>query len=549
MKKLSKITLGFISLIALTITLAYTPDYFEISKQLDIFTNVFKEVNLHYVDETEPGELMDEALNSMLQSLDPYTNYIPEERVEDFKIHTTGHYGGIGAMIRSYQNKIVITAPYQGFAADKAGLKAGDELIEVDGKSVVGKSTDAVSTVLKGAPGTEVTINYIRQGKNYTQTIEREEVQVKSVPYYGMLANDIGYITLTSFTEKASKEIKAALRELKKENDLKGLVLDLRGNPGGLLIEAVNICNLFIEKGLEVVETKGKQAERSGTYKTLNGPEDLEIPLAILINGGSASASEIVAGTLQDYDRAVIIGQRSFGKGLVQQTRKLSYGAQLKVTIAKYYTPSGRCIQAINYAQRSEDGSVAKLPDSLRTEYNTKAGRSVFDGGGIDPDVNLEEKDISGVMIALFRKMYIFDWATQYTYNHATIAAADAFTLNNNEYQEFVKWLKSQEFDYKTKTEKSIESLVATAEKEEYYEDLKNELDQLKNKYQKEEADDLTHYATEIKSLLEQEIASRYYYQSGRLKKSLVTDTEVQKAVEVLNNPSAYTDILTLAKD
>lgn len=549
MKKLTKYTLGALAGVALTASVAYTPDYFEISKQLDIFTNVFKEVNLYYVDETQPGQLMDEAVNSMLSSLDPYTNYIPEEMVEDFKIQTTGNYGGIGASIRKHGNDMVLTTPYEGFAADKAGLKAGDKIISVDGKSVKGKSTEDVSKVLKGAPGTKVTLVLDRNGESLTKEIEREEVKVKSVPYYGMLENGIGYITLSSFTEKASREIKEALKELKKENELKGLVLDLRGNPGGLLSEAVNVTNIFIEKGKEVVSTRGKLEEWEKSYKTLNSPEDTEIPLAVLINRGSASASEIVAGTLQDYDRAVIIGQRSFGKGLVQQTRKLSYGAQLKVTIAKYYTPSGRCIQAINYAERAEDGSVAKIPDSLRTRFETANGRAVFDGGGVDPDLDLEDREVSNAMVDLYRDMLMFDWATKYAREHATIAPAKQFRLSDEEYMQFVNWLKTKDFEYKTNTEKALEKLAEASKKEGYDEHMANELAALKKAYQTEVKDDLKAHRAEIKQLLEEEIVSRYYYDEGRIANALATDPEVRKAQEVMANKAEYTNILTVAKN
>lgn len=549
MKKFTKFTLGILTGITLAVSVAYTPDYFEISKQLDIFTNVFKEINLYYVDETQPGQLMDEAVTSMLSSLDPYTNYIPEEMVEDYKIQTTGNYGGIGASIRKHGEDLILTTPYQGFAADKAGLKAGDRIISIDGKSVSGKSTEDVSKILKGAPGTHVLLVVERNGETLTRDIERDEVEMKSVPYYGMLDNDIGYIILSSFTEKASRETKEALKELKKNNELKGLVLDLRGNPGGLLSEAVNVTNIFIEKGREVVSTKGKMEEWEKSYKTLNSPEDTEIPLAVLINRGSASASEIVAGTLQDYDRAVIIGQRSFGKGLVQQTRKLSYGAQLKVTIAKYYTPSGRCIQAINYAERAEDGSVEKIPDSLRTRFETLNGRSVFDGGGIDPDLSLEEPDISPAMIALYRDMLMFDWATLYERKHPTIAAAKDFNLTDAEYQEFIAWLNTKDFSYKTETERAIEQLEKAAGKERYESHLAMQLEALKKAYHSEKGDDLTAHSEEIKQLLEEEIVSRYYYEEGRIANALSGDPEVQKAQEVLTNKSQYSNILTVANN
>ncbi len=549
MKKFLKPGLGVFAAAVLLVSVAYTPDYFEISKQLDIFTNVFKEVNLYYVDETEPGELMDEAIVSMLSSLDPYTNYIPEESVEDYKIQTTGNYGGIGAGIRSRDGQIIVTVPYEGFAADKAGLMAGDLILSVDGKSVEGKSTEDVSKILKGAPGTKVTVLLERDGKQITREIEREEVQVKSVPYYGMLNSGIGYITLSNFTDKATTEVKAAFEDLKKNNELKGLILDLRGNPGGLLSEAVNITNLFVEKGQEVVKTKGKMEEWEKTYRTLNKPMDKEIPLAVLINRGSASASEIVSGTLQDYDRAVVIGQRSFGKGLVQQTRKLSYGAQLKVTIAKYYTPSGRCIQAINYAERAEDGSVSKVPDSLRTRFETTNGRPVYDGGGIDPDITVEDSDVSNAIIALYQKMLIFDYATQYRKVHETIAPASEFQLNDNEYQDFLGWLNQQGFEYKTKTEEKLEELKKFAEKENYLTDLEADINSLMAKYAQEENQDLKAYEPEIRVLLEEEIVSRYYYERGRIQNAIEHDEDVKAAIAVLTDAPEYANILTVAKN
>jgi carboxyl-terminal processing protease len=549
MKKARAYILGAFGGIALLVSLAYTPDYFEISKQLDIFTNVFKEVNLYYVDETAPGELMQEAISSMLSTLDPYTNYIPEEYVEDFKIQNTGNYGGIGASITIHEEQVIITSIYEGFAADKAGIKVGDLLLTVDENTLTGKSSEDISKILKGAAGSEIKLELKRAEETLSKTLKRTDVQEASVPYYGMLNEHVGYITLSSFTPHASREVKKALTALKKEHELKGLVFDLRGNPGGLLNEAVNISNIFIPKGKDVVETRGKVEEWRKTYKTLNLPDETELPVAVLINRGSASASEIVAGVLQDYDRGVIIGQRSFGKGLVQQTRPLSFGAQMKVTIAKYYTPSGRCIQAINYAERDEDGSVKAIPDSLRNNFKTAAGRSVLDGGGIDPDIEVELEEINSLVVALYRKMLLFDYATLYARKHADISNARGFKLTEAEYTDFTNWVKTKGLEYETPTEKAISKLEKKAEQEEYLENLKSELAALKKAYDKSEQRDLEKYKDVIKELLEEEISARFYYEKGRIANAIQKDAEVLKAVEVLEDPVLYNRTLSVAKD
>jgi carboxyl-terminal processing protease len=377
-----KITFWFcVGLISIS-SFGFASGYFEVTKNLDIFTSLFREVNIYYVDETKPGEMIEKAIDSMLKSLDPYTTYIPESEIEDFRFQTTGQYGGIGATIRKRDDYVIISEPYKGFPADKAGLKAGDKLLEIDGKSVKGKSTQDVSSVLKGQPGVAVNLLIERPGtkKPIQKIFTREEVKVKSIPYKGIVDEGIAYVRLRSFTRNCSKEVKDAIVELKEEHEVKGLILDLRSNPGGLLNESVNLCNLFIDKGQEVVSTKGKIKDWEKSYKTSKEPLDKEIPLVVLINQSSASASEIVSGTMQDLDRGVVIGKKSFGKGLVQQTRKLSYNSQVKVTVAKYYTPSGRCIQALDYAHRNEDGSVGKVPDSLKTAFQTKNGRLVYDG-------------------------------------------------------------------------------------------------------------------------------------------------------------------------
>lgn len=550
---IQKIRKRFVKLVLLPIFVAsallfsaFELNYFEVSKNLDIFTNAFKEVNLYYVDDVPPAELMEAAIEGMLESLDPYTNFIPENKIEDFRIQTTGQYGGIGASIRKIGDYVVVVQPYKDFPADKAGLKAGDLLLEVDGKTLKGLDTEEVSDLLKGSPGTSMQLKIKRSGTELKKQLTREEVQLKSVPYYGMLDNEIGYITLSSFTDKASKEVKEALVVLKDSHNIKGLVFDLRGNPGGLLSEAVNVTNIFVNKGIEVVSTRGKVKEMDRKYHTLNEPVDTEIPLVILINGSSASASEIVSGTIQDLDRGVVLGQRSFGKGLVQQPRKLSYGAQMKITIAKYYTAAGRCIQAINYAERDADGSLSRIPDSLRTPFKTKAGRTVFDGAGVDPDVALEPYQYANILISLIGKSHVFDFANQYAERKANIAPAGVFALSDADYEQFVAFLKDKDYAYETRTERAISQLRATAETE-LYTELETDITHMKALLKKSKEVDLMRHKPEIKRFLEEEIAARYYYQEGRLAQSVSKDPEVLEAIQVLQNQARYRKILTVA--
>lgn len=545
-KKTARKLSGFaaIALVAVGLS-AWKLDYFEINKQLDIFTNLFREVNLYYVDETEPSMLMEDAINEMLQGLDPYTVYIPEDHVEDFRIQQTGQYGGIGATIRVFGDWVAIDQPYEGFAADKAGLKSGDLIIAVDGKQMKSATTEEMSNLLKGTPGSEVTLTIRRYGEDQQVSLHREEIQVKSVPYYGMLNESTGYIVLRSFTDKASPEIKAAIEDLKLNHNMKSLVLDLRGNPGGLLSEAINVSNLFIPKGQEVVSTRGRLSELDQVYHTLRQPLDTDMPLAVLIDQGSASASEIVAGTVQDLDRGVVIGQRSFGKGLVQQSRPLSYGAQVKITIAKYYTPSGRCIQAINYAERNEDGSVARLPDSLRNKFETAAGRPVFDGGGIDPDIAIESEKMSGVLYSLIINGHLFEYATNYVHTHGSVADPAEFSLTDSDYNQFVSFLSGKEYHYETQTEKLLTRIEDAAEKEEYDEALQDEIDALRAAYASQKEDDLITFKDQIKHILEREIIGRYYYESGEIAFMIRDDENVQKAIELLNDREAYAELLS----
>jgi len=546
MKDIKKIVI-IISVIAGSIfSMGFVDKYFEISKNLDIFTTLYRELNIFYVDETDPGDLMKKAIDSMLESLDPYTTYIPESEMEDFRFMTTGQYGGIGAIISKREDYVIISEPYEGFPAHKAGLIAGDKLIEINGKSVKGKSTEDVSKFLKGQPNTTVNVVIEREGldKPFTVELKREEVKVKSVPYFGMIDGEIGYIKMISFTRNVSNEIEEAFKELSKENDLKGLILDLRGNPGGLLNEAVNTTNLFVDKGLKVVSTKGKVKDWDKDYITLNKPLDKDIPLVVLINSRSASASEIVSGAIQDLDRGVVIGQRSFGKGLVQQTRKLSYNSQLKVTIAKYYIPSGRCIQALDYSDRNEDGSVGSIADSLKTEFKTLNGRSVWDGGGIKPDITLTSRKYSNILASIVSKRYIFDFANNYYRENKTLESPSVFEVNDALYNDFVSFLSDKEYEYETRTEKAISRVLKDAQKEKYISDLQEEIDALEAKMEASKINDIERFKEEISEVIEGEIVTRYYFQNGRIEASLKHDDEVNKALEILQDHEAYKAIL-----
>lgn len=524
---------------------------FEISKNLDIYNSVLKELNIYYVDTIQPEVLVKESIDKMLESLDPYTTFIPEEETKDLKFMTTGEYGGIGSIIsQNKNNQIIISEPYEGMPAEKAGLKAGDILLEVDGISLKGKNVSDVSELLKGQAGTSVriTLQHFADKKTTTKTITREKILINPVSYFGVVGDSIGYILLSQFTDKAADEVKTAFLDLKNNHHIKALILDLRNNPGGLINQAVKITNLFIPKDIEVVSTKGKMKQFDDSYKSDEDPLDLKIPLIVLVNSNTASASEIVSGALQDLDRAVIVGTRTFGKGLVQATRETSYKGHLKVTTAKYYIPSGRCIQAIDYAHRNEDGSIKRIPDSLTHEFKTKGGRIVRDGGGISPDIEVKNEQKLNISYYLYSKNMIFDFATQYVAKNKKIASPEEFELTEEDYTAFKKYLQNENFTYTLKTADYLKKLQEIADYEGYADIAKEEFKALENKLASNIDRDLDLFKEDIINLLNAEIIKRYYYQKGEIRYQLKNDPELKKAIELFSNKASYFDILSLKK-
>lgn len=516
---------------------------FELSKNLEIFSTVYKTLYTTYVDDINEGDLIQTAIDAMTNKLDPYTNYYPESQIEDVKLQMLGEYGGIGALIHSKDGNTVISEPYEGQPAYEAGLKAGDIILEVNKQNAKGKTNDQVREYLRGQAGSDIELKVDRGGKIMNFKFKRKAISLANVPYSGMLTDSIGYIKLNEFTKNAANNVLSAFNTLKKQG-MKGLILDLRGNGGGLLNEAVDIVNIFVDKGETIVTTKGKLASRNQTHKTTKAAVDTKIPIIVLIDQSSASASEIVSGSLQDLDRAVIMGQRSYGKGLVQNVLPLVYNTQLKVTVSKYYIPSGRCIQAIDYSHRDNSGRAMKINDSLRTAFKTKGGRTVYDGYGIEPDSILQTEYASQISIALLLKFLPFDYATQFVSQHPTIPSAKEFRITDEIYDDFVAFLKDKDYTYTTPTEEGIKTLINNAKDEKCDDNIKKLLEQAQEKIKEDKKNDLYKFKDEIKELLLSEIVVRYYNQKGRVEAMIQNDKEIKQAINLLNNTSAYNSIL-----
>lgn len=522
-------------------TTAFKNDFFEIAKQIEIFTTLFKELNMNYVDDTNPGDLMDTAIKSMLENLDPYTNFMNEQDVEAARINNTGDYTGIGAKVKTLKDKLVIVEPYKNYPADKAGLKAGDEIIKV-GNTLIETHKEDAGELLKGATNTSVEVTYKRQGKTQTTTIKRAEVEIKAVPHFSLVNSKTGYIVLSRFNNKAATETNYALRDLKAQGAQR-IILDLRGNPGGLLNEAINIVNLFTPKGQLVVTTKSKVKKYNKTYYTQNDPIDTEIPLIILIDEGSASASEIVSGALQDLDRAVIVGSRSFGKGLVQRPKELVYGTQVKITISRYYTPSGRCIQALDYWHRNEKGEAVKVKQENYNEFKTKNGRKVFDGGGVFPDVSFNASKNSSIINAIVNNDLIFNYATNYYYNH-DVKDINSLKLNDTDFSNFKSFLKANNFSFETDTEKALNKAFEAAKNDDLDDNIKTDFNTLVSNLNKSKSGVIDENKAYLLELLTEDIVKRYVYREGLYDYYKIHDAEIKKATEILGNQSTYLSYL-----
>ncbi len=542
MKRITILLIGL--LLSMSVIGQEKQNNFEIAKSIDIYNDLLRELNLNYVDEIDPAALNETAIDAMLQGLDPYTVFIPESEIESYKLMTTGEYGGIGAIIQYDGEYTRISDPYEGWPAQKAGLRAGDAILSVNGVDTHKKPTDQVSELLKGQPGTEVTLKIKRYGveKPIEFTLKREKVKIDNISYATVFDNGIGYVSFNSFTKNAANEMKQHLVDMKKDHELKGFIIDLRGNGGGLLNEAVEIVNLFLPKGKPVVSTKGKSQQAASMYATSNQPVDEQIPLAILVDGGSASASEILSGAIQDYDRGVVIGQRTFGKGLVQNILPLSYNTQMKVTIAKYYIPSGRCIQEIDYSHKKD--TTYSRNDTLGKPFKTAAGRTVYEGHGIMPDIKIEPLKYATVTAYLYAKNFIFDYATKFVHEHASIAPADQFKIDDATYADFMKFVKDKGFSYTTESEKKINEFKKLAKEEGYLESVSAQIEALEKKLKADKENDLVKNRPDIEELLRLEIVGRYYYQKGRIVASLDKDDDLNTAFEILLDKQRYESIL-----
>jgi len=537
----------FGGLVAVAIsTFSFKDDLFQLSKNLDVFASVYKEVNINYVDDINSSKMIKTGVDAMLDGLDPYTEFVPESEIEDYKLHyVSTQYGGIGAGIFLRNNKVYVSDVFSGFPAQKADIRPGDQLLSINSVPLDGKNNDQVSQLLKGAKGAPIKLVLKRDldTKTFEKDLVRDEIRQPNVSYYGMVDGNMGYIKLDKFLENSADEVTNALTSLEK-NKPNGIILDLRSNGGGILQEAVKIVNLFVPKDVEVVSQKGKIKEKNFTYNTASAPMEPNLPLVVLVNSRSASASEIVAGSLQDLDRAIIIGQRSYGKGLVQQTFNLPYNSLVKITIAKYYVPSGRCIQALDYRHRKDDGSVVKVADSLIHEFKTKNGRSVYDGSGIYPDIFVKQERFANITQTLVAKLFVFDYANQYRATHPTIAASKGFTLSDADYADFVKYLDGKNYSYNTASERMLASLKTEATKEKQFGEIQTEYDALKNKMAASKKNDLQLHKDEIKQVLQNEIASRYYFEKGRYESNFKYDKELAEAVKVMQDKPMIASIL-----
>ncbi|MCU0409960.1 MAG: S41 family peptidase [Bacteroidales bacterium] len=539
--------------VAIVITVATTAGFilvnqesrdFRFTKSIDIYISLMRELNAFYVDEIDAEKIVNKGIEAMLSSLDPYTVFYPEEDSGDLDFITTGKYGGFGSLIRKSGDYIVVTNVYRGFPADQNGIKPGDEMISIDGTSLKGVSSEKASDMLKGEPGTEAELVFRRNGTEFTKKLKRERISIPAVPYYGMIDSRTGYIRFTNFTQNCIAEVRSALIDLKEKQGAESLVLDLRNNPGGLVNEAVEIVNLFVKPGLEVVSTRGRAKQYDAVFRTNRNPVAPDMPVVVLINRGSASASEIVAGALQDFDRAIIVGERSFGKGLVQVARPLSYKAQVKITTAKYYIPSGRCIQAVDFSNPNEDGSVGVIPDSLIKTFSTGNGRPVKDGGGIIPDIVISTDMLTRFTSELYVQNMIFDYATEYFWTHPQPAVLDSLRLSDSDLARFKAFLVEKNFSYQTSSESALEELIATAREEKLYDDNSQALEQLRDLLSHSLDRDVAGQKAEMTELIESELAGRYFYDAGMIKYSLSRDSQVREAIKISADRDRYNSLL-----